>query len=321
MTVNRQWILKQRPEGLPRPADFELKEAPLPELGDKGMLVKTLYLSFDPTQASWAKMDTYIPAVPLGEPMRAFGVGEVVESTSDQFKKGDLVFGMTGWQGYAHFTIGDPAFMPPTLLPSEADPAVSLALFLTGQTAYFGLSKIGKPKVGETVLVSGAAGATGSIAAQIAKIKGARVIGIAGGPEKCKWLSEMLHLDGTIDYKTEDVLARLPELCPNGVDVYFDNVGGPILDAALQNLAMGARIVICGGISQYDKFGSLDAYGGHRDRGCAGQGAPAGQHATGADAGPHHADHGGSSRSLAAEWLRRFRQPRRSDEELITLVL
>ena len=250
--TNRQWRLAARPQGMIADSDFEWVEAPAPEeLGAGEVLVRTLYLSVDPTQRGWMERDTYMPAVRIGEVMRAGGVGRVVRSNAEGIAPGALVSGMLGWQDYAVLGAASPGGM--FVLPPGIEPTTALSLFgLTGVTAYFGLLEIGRPVEGETVLVSGAAGATGMVAAQIAKAKGCRVIGVAGGPEKQRFLTEELGLDGAIDYKHEDVGRRLRELCPSGVDVYFDNVGGPILEAALNNLAMHARVVLCGAIAQYN---------------------------------------------------------------------
>ena len=248
-SVNRQWVLKSRPEGMVGEHNFEYREAPVPECPDGGMLVRTTYLSFDPTQRGWIEdRPSYMPPVQIGEVMRAGGVGEVIESKSSEFKVGDPVQGMLGWQEIAAVGPGT------TRVPDGVEPRLMLSVLgVTGLTAYFGLLDLGQPKKGETVVVSGAAGATGSVAAQIARIQGCRVIGIAGGPEKCGWLTERARLDGAIDYKSENVAHRLHELCPKGIDVYFDNVGGDILDACLAQLAMKARVVLCGGISAYNE--------------------------------------------------------------------
>jgi hypothetical protein len=245
---NGQWLLAARPVGMVKESDFEFVETDVPKALDGTLVVRTLYLSFDPTMRGWMEdRESYLPPVAIGEPMRASGVGQVVESRLEGFEPGDFVHGLLGWQEYALCGPGMqkvPEGMPITL---------SLHLLgLTGLTAYFGMMDIGKPKPGDTVVVSGAAGATGSIAGQVARIQGARVIGIAGGPAKCKWLVDEARFDAAIDYKTEDVAKRLRELCPDGIDVYFDNVGGGILDAALALLAMRARVVLCGGISRYN---------------------------------------------------------------------
>lgn len=249
--TNRQWRLKSRPVGMVSRENFEWAEEPVPALKDGEFLVRNMYLSFDPTQRAWMAQDTYLPAIGIGEVMRAGATGQVIESKNPEFKEGEFVSGGLGWQDYC-VTDGQGMLPVQKVPPGVPLPMSMSAVGLTGLTAYFGLLRVGEPKEGETVVVSGAAGATGSVAAQIAKLKGARVIGIAGGPEKCAWLKDELGLDGVIDYKNEDVAARTAELCPEGVNVYFDNVGGPILEAMLDNLALGGRIVLCGAISQYN---------------------------------------------------------------------
>lgn len=247
--INRQWRLAARPKGMIRDSDFRWVEEPVAaELADGEILVRTLVLSVDPTQRGWMERDTYVPAVRIDEVMRAGGVGRVVRSNAEGFSPGELVTGTVGWQDYAVLPAKGVYKLPPGV-----DPETALSIFgLTGLTAYFGLLEIGRPEAGQTVVVSGAAGATGMTAAQIAKLKGCRVVGIAGGPEKKRFLLDELGLDGAIDYKAENVTARLGELCPSGIDVFFDNVGGPMLEAALANLAMHARIVLCGAIAQYN---------------------------------------------------------------------
>ena len=259
--TNRQWILKARPEGMVDASLFELRETPVAALERDQVLAKTMYLSFDPTQRMWMAMDTYMPMVPIGQPMRAGGIAQVIESKHPKYKPGDIVNGLCGWQEYVVFEPNQSDSVPPTKLPGHLDPAMTLALSVTGLTAYFGLLEIGKPKPGETVLVSGAAGATGSVVGQIAKLKGCRVIGIAGGPEKCAWLTDRAKFDAAIDYKHDNVEERIGALCPDGVNIYFDNVGGEILDAALLHLAMHARVVLCGAISQYNLADDADRYG------------------------------------------------------------
>ena len=250
--TNRQWVLRARPEGMVDSSLFELRKVPVPALSDGQVLAQTMYLSFDPTQRAWMAMETYMPIVELGEPMRAGGIAQVIESKHPKFKPGDIINYLCNWQDYVIFEPDGHNLVPPTKLPGHLDPALLLALSLTGLTAYFGLLEIAEPKPGETVLVSGAAGATGSIAGQIAKLKGCRVIGIAGGPDKCAWLTDKANFDAAIDYKNENVGERVGALCPKGVDVYFDNVGGEILDEVLLHVALNARIVLCGAISQYN---------------------------------------------------------------------
>ncbi|RYE93038.1 MAG: NADP-dependent oxidoreductase [Myxococcales bacterium] len=250
--TNRSWRLAARPEGMIKDSDFAWREEPVTqELAAGEFLVRTLYLSVDPTQRGWMERDTYMPAVGIGEVMRAGGIGRVVRSNSPDFAVGDLVSGTVGWQDYAVLRPG--GMFGAYKLPPGIDPELALSLLgLTGLTAYFGLLEVGAPEPGQTVVVSGAAGATGMVAAQIAKIHGCRAVGIAGGPEKCAFLTRDLGLDGAIDYKADNVAARLRELCPKGIDVYFDNVGGTILEAALGHLARRARVVLCGSISDYN---------------------------------------------------------------------
>jgi NADPH-dependent curcumin reductase CurA len=250
--TNRQWVLKRRPLGMVTPDDFELRRVPVPEPAEGELLVRTLWLSFDPTQRGWIEdRPSYLPPVGIGEVMRASSVGQVVRSRHPGFQDGDLVFGLGGWQEY--FTVPGTGFPGVQKVPAGVPPSWMLGVLgVTGVTAYFGLLDLGKPKRGETVVVSGAAGATGSVAGQIARLQGCRVIGIAGGPEKCRWVVERARFDACIDYKHEPVARRLGELCPQGLDVYFDNVGGEILEAALDHLALRARIVLCGGISSYN---------------------------------------------------------------------
>jgi NADPH-dependent curcumin reductase CurA len=247
--TNRQWLLRARPEGMVRESDFELREAARPAPGDGQVLVRNRLLAFEPAMRGWIDdQPSYIPPVPIGEVMRGVTVGEVVESRLEGYAPGDLVQGMTGWQEWA---LGDGSLRK---LPPGTDPRLALSVLgVTGITAYFGLLEIGQPKEGDVVVVSGAAGATGSVVGQIARRKGCRVIGIAGGAEKCAWLTEEAHFDEAIDYKHEDVGARLDALCPDGIDVYFDNVGGPLLDEVLARIALRARLVICGAISRYNE--------------------------------------------------------------------
>jgi hypothetical protein len=249
--TNRQWLLVSRPQGMPGRDSFELREAPLPELGPDQFLVRNLYLSCDPAQRTWMERDTYIEAVPLGTVMRSGAAGRIVASRHPRFREGDVVSGMFGWQDYAVSDGG--GFIPAARLPAGVPiPTCMSVLGPTGLTAYFGMLDVGHPQPGENVLVSGAAGATGSIAAQLAVLRGARVVGIAGGARKCAWLTDELGLDAAIDYRSEPVPARLAALFPRGCDVYFDNVGGAILDAALARLADHARVVLCGAISAYN---------------------------------------------------------------------
>jgi NADPH-dependent curcumin reductase CurA len=247
--MNRQWLLARRPQGIVSSDDFQWVERPVPELSEGQLLVRNLYLSCDPTQRGWIGRDTYLPAVRLGDVMRSVAVGEVVESRDGRFESGQLVQGMLGWQDFAVVSAESSTLTP--LLPGIPIEASLNVLGLNGLTAYFGLLEIGRPQSGETVVVSAAAGATGAAAGQIALIKGCRVVGIAGGPEKCRYVRE-LGFHAVIDYKNEDVAARLRETCGKGIDIYFDNVGGDPLNAALAHLAMRGRVVLCGAISRYN---------------------------------------------------------------------
>jgi NADPH-dependent curcumin reductase len=246
---NRQWLLARRPAGAIQDGDFNFVETDLPTPGEGQVLVRNLMLSCDPTQRGWIAFDTYLPAVKIGEVVRSLGAGRIESSNNPGFAVGDIVSGLVGWQDYVVMNPNGQLNKMPPGAPLEL--AMS-ALGMTGLTAYFGLLDVGRPVASETVVVSGAAGATGSVVGQIAKIKGCRAIGIAGGPEKCRWLTDEAGFDAAIDYKAENVLARLKELCPNGIDIFFDNVGGAILDAALARLAMRGRIVLCGGIANYN---------------------------------------------------------------------
>jgi NADPH-dependent curcumin reductase CurA len=248
--VNHQFQLAARPIGLPKPSDWSYVEAPVPQPGDGEVLVKVQYISLDPAMRGWMNdARSYIPPVGIGEVMRALGAGEVVASGDASIAVGDHVTGLFGVQEYALAPAGAVMKVDTSLAPL---PVYIGTLGMPGMTAYFGLLEIGRPQPGETVVVSGAAGAVGGVVGQIAKLKGCRVVGIAGGAEKCRHVVEDLGFDAAIDYKGEDVAAALRERCPKGVDVYFDNVGGEILDAALAHLARRARVIICGAISQYN---------------------------------------------------------------------
>ena len=252
---NRQWKLIARPVGLPKRSDFEFVASPLGEPGEGEVLVKVLYVSLDPAMRGWMREGrSYVAPVGLGEVMRAGGLGRVIASNAPELQVGDFVTGITGMQDYL---VSKPVGLnkiDPRMAPL---PRFLGALGMPGLTAYFGLLDICDPKQGETVVVSGAAGAVGALVGQIAKIKGCRVIGIAGGPEKCKHLTEELGFDASIDYKSEDVLKALVTHCPKGIDIYFDNVGGDILDYALALLAFRGRISICGAISQYNAIDQI----------------------------------------------------------------
>lgn len=251
---NRQWLLKKRPQGMVTLDDFEYVENTIPKANlDAGeLLVKNLYFSFDPAMRGWMDDEpSYLPPAALNQPMRATSVAQVIESGNPDIAKGSLVQGMFGWQDYA---ISKPTdLIPTTPLPDGTPPTMALSIFGgTSFTAYFGLLHIGQPAAGETVLVSGAAGATGSVVAQIAKIKGCRVIAVAGGAEKCQWLKDDCNIDDVIDYKQDDIEKKLSELCPDGIDIFFDNVGGDILEAGIEHIAEKGRIVLCGQIAGYN---------------------------------------------------------------------
>jgi len=232
-------------------SNFRWVESPVPAPSDGEVLIRNLWLSFDPTQRGWMSRETYFPMIPLGEAMWGVAIGQVVQSRKPGFEPGEIVYGLFGWQDYIVTNGGGMVGM--RKVQAGVPPPMALGLFgVNGITAYFGVIDIGKCKPGETFVVSGAAGATGSIAGQIAKIKGCRVVGIAGGKAKCDWRVGEAAFDGAIDYRSEDVGERLAQLCPKGVDVYFDNVGGPILDEILRRINMHARIVLCGAISQYN---------------------------------------------------------------------
>ena len=248
--TNRQFLLAKRPVGAATRDTFTFQQVPVVQPEDGQILVKNEYLSLDPAMRGWMNEGkSYIPPVALGDVMRALGVGKVIASAHPGFAVGDYVNGALGVQDYF---VGEPRGfykVDPKLVPL---PVYLSALGMTGMTAYFALLDVGAPKAGDTVVISGAAGAVGSIAGQIAKLKGCRVVGIAGGKEKCARLVDEFGFDGAIDYKSEDVLAGLKRECPKGVDVFFDNVGGDILDAVLSRLNFKARVIICGAISQYN---------------------------------------------------------------------
>ncbi|MCU1497821.1 MAG: NADP-dependent oxidoreductase [Acidimicrobiales bacterium] len=247
--TNQQILLRRRPDGLVQPGDTELVTAPAPEPAEGEALVRNTYLGIDAAIRTWLNDQRgYLPPVQLGEVVRAAGVGEVVASRCDAYAVGDVVTTLSGFQEYV--LVRDDLFT--TVIPGVVDQLAMMSVYgSTGATAYFGMTDIGRPRPGETVVVSAAAGATGSLAGQIAKIAGARVVGIAGGPEKCRVVVEEFGFDACIDHHEDDVAAALREHCPERVDVYFDNVGGPILDAVLGRLAPKARVALCGVISSY----------------------------------------------------------------------
>ena len=252
---NRQFKLTSRPVGMVKRSDFEFVTTPAGDPGPGEALVRVLYLSLDPAMRGWMNAGkSYIAPVGLGDVMRAGGIGRVAASNDPSLAVGDTVVGVTGVQDYAIAKAKDLTKVDPRLAPL---PRYLGALGMPGLTAYFGLLDIGQPKEGETVVVSAAAGAVGAVTGQIAKIKGCRVIGIAGGPDKCRYVVEDLGFDAAIDYKSEEVRAALARHCPKGIDIYFDNVGGEILDIVLSMLARRARVIICGAISQYNNPESI----------------------------------------------------------------
>jgi len=263
-TVSHAWVLKGRPTGRISQKDYEWVESRLPEPGDGQVLVRTVYLSLDPTNRIWASdMDQYMPPVELGEVMRGGTLGVVEASRNPGFAPGDVVMGMWGWQSHCLVDGGAGLTRIPPAPGVPLDAYMSV-LGATGMTAYFGLLDIGEPKPGETVLVSAAAGAVGSIVGQIAKIKGARAVGIAGSDDKCRHLIEDLGFDAAINYKTADLDQAIRDACPDGVDVYFENTGGPITDAVMKQLNLHARIPLCGLISHYNDFdGATGVQGPH----------------------------------------------------------
>jgi NADPH-dependent curcumin reductase len=248
--MNIQCRLAARPTGLPKPGDWAIVEEPVPAAADEEFIVEVDYVSIDPAMRTWMNAGrSYVPPVEIGEVMRAAAVGHVVESRHREFATGDTVFGLFGVQRYAVSNGAGVNKVDTTLAPATAHLG---ALGISGLTAYFGLLDVGKPEPGQTVLVSAAAGSVGSIVGQIARIKGCRAVGIAGGEQKCRWLVEEAGFDAAIDYAAGDLRTELKAQAPSGIDVFFDNVGGQVLEAALNRLARGARIVLCGAVSQYN---------------------------------------------------------------------
>jgi NADPH-dependent curcumin reductase CurA len=250
---NRQVILVQRPTGAVDESTTSLVETPRPSCGPNQALIKVGFLSIDPTIRTWMNdAPGYLPPIGIGDVIRSSGTGVVVESNSSRYVPGDVVFGTTGWQEWVVADEENKFSVLPKGMGLDL-PTVLNVLGVTGITAYFGLLEVGHFKEGDTVVVSGAAGATGSVVGQIAKARGAqKVVGIAGGPEKCAEVVEKYGFDECVDYRESHLARRLHEACPKGIDVYFDNVGGEILDAVLSNIAMHGRVVLCGAISQYN---------------------------------------------------------------------
>jgi len=260
--TNRQFRLAARPVGMPKRSDWTFTEERVAEPSEGELLVKVLYISLDPAMRGWMnEAKSYVPPVGIGEVMRALAVGRVIASRHPGFATGDFVSGSFGVQEYALSNGKGVTQVDTRIAPL---PLHLSTLGMSGMTAYFGLLEIGRPKPRDTVVVSAAAGAVGSLVGQIAKIKGCRAVGIAGGAEKCRYIVDELGFDAAIDYKREDVKKALQAHCPKGIDVYFDNVGGDILDTALTRLARGARIVICGAISQYNNTGPIKGPGNYR---------------------------------------------------------
>ena len=268
--TNRQWLLTRRPEGQVQPGDFTYREVEAPDpdaLAEGEILIKNLAFLCAPTMRNWMDPpgNSLYPSMPLDAPVMATAAAQVVASRSPDWPVGTRVFTISGWQDYQVVT--PEAAMRLSPLAPDISAVDGLGRFgLNPLTAYFGLLDVGQPKAGETLVVSGAAGSTGSTVVQIGKIKGMRVVGIAGGRTKCDWLVNDCGADAVVDYKSEDVAARLAELCPDGIDVFYDNVGGEILQAAINNMAPFGRIVLCGQISSYD--------GGPQPEGAAQHDAP-----------------------------------------------
>ena len=256
--TNRQIVLAQRPSGMVDESTTSLREVPVPSCADGEALIKVGILSIDPTIRTWMNDGPgYLPPIAIGDPIRSIGIGEVVESRSPHYQVGDKVSGFTDWQEWVIANEEHKFQVVPAGMGLDVATVMNV-LGGTGVTAFFGLTEIGRMKEGDVVVVSGAAGATGSVVGQIAKARGAaKVVGIAGGPQKCTEVVEMYGFDECLDYRTPHLSERLRAACPDGVDVYYDNVGGEVLDAVLLNLALNARVVVCGAISQYTKMDNL----------------------------------------------------------------
>ena len=251
--VNRQLRLQSRPKGLLVPGDLQLAESPVPEIKDGQALARVKYLSIDPTMLMWMVVDTYLPAVAIGEVMRAGGFAEIIESRHPDYKKGDRVTGLTGLQEYVVIDGSEKRFFQKLpKIPFVSDTVFLGVLGINGLTAFFGM-EIAAPKKGETLVVSAAAGATGSIAGQIGKIHGCRVVGIAGSDDKCSWITKDLGFDAAVNYKHSDWKEKLAAATPNGIDIDFENVGGEIMQEVLSRMNLHGRVVVCGLISGYTK--------------------------------------------------------------------
>lgn len=252
--TNRRWLIAKRADGPISEDNFRWVESPVPSPGEGQYLARNLWFSFDPTQiflvGEAGRPGAESGGLPIGEVMRGFAVSEVIESRHPRFKRGDLVHAHMGWEDYS---VDDgTGWAPAYRVPDGVPPDWAAGVFgITGMAAYFGVTEVAKPKAGETFVISGAAGGVGSIAVQLAKLHGLRVIGIAGGAAKCEWLLQEAGADAAIDHQKEDVAQRLKELCPDGIDIYFDNAGGPTLDLVLERLRNGGRVVLCGATSRY----------------------------------------------------------------------
>jgi hypothetical protein len=251
-TINRQLLLQSRPKGMLAPGDLQLKQSPVSELQDGQALARVKYLSIDPTMRIWMAADSYLPAVAIGEVMRSFGFAEVIESRHPEYKKGDRLTGFTGLQDYLVIDCKSPPLQKVPKIPFVSDTVFLGLLGINGLTAFFGM-EIAQPKKGETLVVSAAAGATGSIVGQIGKIRGCRVVGIAGSDDKCNWLIKDLGFDAAINYKHPDWKAKLAAAVPNGIDIDFENVGGEIMHTVFSLMNLHGRVVLCGLISGYTK--------------------------------------------------------------------
>jgi NADPH-dependent curcumin reductase len=248
--MNHKWVLVARPQGLPKLSDFAWREEPVPVPGNGQVLVRSIYLSLDPAMRGWMSRDSYVPAVPLETVMRGGAIGVVEASNHPEFSVGDQVQGGLGWQKY--FVSDGKGLAKLPALPVPLGARLGL-LGHIGLTAYFGLLELGQPKAGETLVVSAAAGAVGSLVGQIGKIKGCRVVGIAGSDAKCEWLTKDLGFDAAINYRTENLHESLKVSCPKGVDIYFENVGGKTLETVLNHMNDFSRIPVCGMISGYNQ--------------------------------------------------------------------
>ncbi|MCI4676812.1 NADP-dependent oxidoreductase [Candidatus Mycolicibacterium alkanivorans] len=250
--TNRRFLLRERPSGRIGPDTFELNEQPVPALGDGEALVRVDWISLDPTNRMWINdTPTYLPPVGIGEVMRAAGMGEVVASNNPNYTVGQTVQGLLGWQDYA--VVSETSMVNLVDVADGVSPSAYLGVLgMTGLTAWVGIRDIGKPKPGETVVVSAAAGAVGSVAGQLAKASGARVVGVAGGPQKCALLTDELGFDAAVDHRADDWAAQLKAATPNGIDVDFENIGGPVMDAIFGRLNISARVALCGLISEYN---------------------------------------------------------------------